>query len=178
MISRKPKLQRQRKIFKQQGKNVPRPTQLNINVATWGRLIKRSSQMPPPYTPGTPPTHQHQQSTSGPHISLNSQQSNILNNNAIQCEFVFMMLYYILHNENEIFTKLILKWLHELAAPPRPPKLDLSQIPSRADVILEMKTNEMRTFTTPDKPSVSVPTTPYMQVVTTPSEVEVCVSHF
>lgn len=43
MISRKPKLQRQRKIFKQQVKNFPRATQMNINVATWGRLLKRSS---------------------------------------------------------------------------------------------------------------------------------------
>lgn len=42
MISRKPKLQRQRKIFKQQGKNFPRATHMNINVATWGRLLKRS----------------------------------------------------------------------------------------------------------------------------------------
>ncbi|XP_018915504.1 serine/threonine-protein kinase N isoform X2 [Bemisia tabaci] len=43
MISRKPKLQRQRKIFKQQIKNFPRANQMNINVATWGRLLKRSS---------------------------------------------------------------------------------------------------------------------------------------
>ncbi|XP_054290402.1 serine/threonine-protein kinase N-like [Macrosteles quadrilineatus] len=43
MISRKPKLQRQRKIFKQQVKNFPRAKQMNINVATWGRLLKRSS---------------------------------------------------------------------------------------------------------------------------------------
>lgn len=43
MISRKPKLQRQRKIFKQQVKNIPRANQMNINVATWGRLLKRSS---------------------------------------------------------------------------------------------------------------------------------------
>lgn len=43
MISRKPKLRRQRKIFKQQVKNFPRATQMNINVATWGRLLKRSS---------------------------------------------------------------------------------------------------------------------------------------
>ncbi|RZF32316.1 hypothetical protein LSTR_LSTR001780 [Laodelphax striatellus] len=43
MISRKPRLQRQRKIFKQQVKNFPRANQMNINIATWGRLIKRSS---------------------------------------------------------------------------------------------------------------------------------------
>ena len=41
MISRKPKLRRQRKIFRQQGK-IPRPEQMNINVATWGRLLKRN----------------------------------------------------------------------------------------------------------------------------------------
>lgn len=43
MISRRPKLQRQRKIFKQEVKNFPRAPQMNINVATWGRLLKRSS---------------------------------------------------------------------------------------------------------------------------------------
>uniref|UniRef100_A0A1B6CRT7 REM-1 domain-containing protein n=1 Tax=Clastoptera arizonana TaxID=38151 RepID=A0A1B6CRT7_9HEMI len=43
MISRRPKLQRQRKIFKQQVKNFPRAKQMNINVATWGRLLKRST---------------------------------------------------------------------------------------------------------------------------------------
>ncbi|XP_025111624.1 serine/threonine-protein kinase N2-like isoform X3 [Pomacea canaliculata] len=42
-LSRKPKLQRQRKIFpKHKGKNFLRPNQMNINVATWGRLIKRA----------------------------------------------------------------------------------------------------------------------------------------
>ncbi|XP_076054610.1 serine/threonine-protein kinase N isoform X3 [Oratosquilla oratoria] len=39
MISRKPKLQRQKKLFRQKGK-MPRPNQMNINVAAWGRLIK------------------------------------------------------------------------------------------------------------------------------------------
>ncbi|XP_041772200.1 serine/threonine-protein kinase N isoform X5 [Anopheles merus] len=44
MISRKPKLQRQRMIFnKQQVKNIPRAKQMNINVATWGRLLKRNT---------------------------------------------------------------------------------------------------------------------------------------
>lgn len=44
MISRKPKLQRQRMIFnKTQSKNIPRARQMNINVATWGRLLKRST---------------------------------------------------------------------------------------------------------------------------------------
>ncbi|XP_066592857.1 serine/threonine-protein kinase N isoform X2 [Prorops nasuta] len=69
MISRKPKLQRQRKIFKQQAKNFPRANQMNINIATWGRLLKRSapslhstrnSESPPavedkPETPGELP---------------------------------------------------------------------------------------------------------------------------
>ena len=41
LITRKPKLRRQRKIFRQQGK-MPRPEQMNINVATWGRLLKRN----------------------------------------------------------------------------------------------------------------------------------------
>lgn len=42
-LSRKPKLQRQRKIFpKHKGKNFLRPGQMNINVATWGRLMKRA----------------------------------------------------------------------------------------------------------------------------------------
>lgn len=43
MISRKPKLQRQRMIFNKQAKNMPRAKQMNINVATWGRLLKRST---------------------------------------------------------------------------------------------------------------------------------------
>lgn len=38
MISRKPKLQRQKKLFRHN--KVPRPNQMNINVAAWGRLIK------------------------------------------------------------------------------------------------------------------------------------------
>merc|ERR1719187_1003196 len=41
LITRKPKLRRQRKIFRQQGK-MPRPEQMNINVATWGRLLKKN----------------------------------------------------------------------------------------------------------------------------------------
>lgn len=48
MISRKPKLQRQRMIFnKQQVKNIPRAKQMNINVATWGRLLKRNTSTTP-----------------------------------------------------------------------------------------------------------------------------------
>ncbi|KAL5288832.1 PKN2 family protein [Megaselia abdita] len=71
MISQKPKLQRQRMIFNKQAKNIPRAKQMNINIATWGRLLKRSTpqnQNPPisrtpssgtvdeePYTPGAQP---------------------------------------------------------------------------------------------------------------------------
>lgn len=48
MISRRPKLQRQRMIFnKQQVKNIPRANQMNINVATWGRLLKRNTAATP-----------------------------------------------------------------------------------------------------------------------------------
>lgn len=45
IISRKPKLQRQRKIFKQQGKNIPRPSygEMHIPAVVLGRLLKRSS---------------------------------------------------------------------------------------------------------------------------------------
>ncbi|KAL4107709.1 hypothetical protein QTP88_018007 [Uroleucon formosanum] len=43
MISRQPRLRRQRKIFKQQAKNFPRANQMNINIAAWSRLLKRSS---------------------------------------------------------------------------------------------------------------------------------------
>ena len=45
MITRKPKLRRQRKIFRQQGK-IPRPDQLNINMAVWARLIQVSLPYP------------------------------------------------------------------------------------------------------------------------------------
>ncbi|XP_071802634.1 serine/threonine-protein kinase N2-like isoform X2 [Asterias amurensis] len=42
-IERRTKLQRQRKIFpKYKGKNFLRANQMNINVATWGRLMKRA----------------------------------------------------------------------------------------------------------------------------------------
>ncbi|KAK5642432.1 hypothetical protein RI129_008599 [Pyrocoelia pectoralis] len=68
MISRRPKLQRQRKIFKQQVKNFPRANQMNINVATWGRLLKRSSPgiqqnrsiIPPPSPPERQPSFEVQ----------------------------------------------------------------------------------------------------------------------
>ncbi|XP_050462796.1 serine/threonine-protein kinase N isoform X5 [Cataglyphis hispanica] len=60
MISRKPKLQRQRKIFKQQVKNFPRANQMNINVATWGRLLKRSA----------PSLHNSRNSESPPTVSF------------------------------------------------------------------------------------------------------------
>ncbi|XP_055609684.1 serine/threonine-protein kinase N isoform X4 [Uranotaenia lowii] len=57
MISRKPKLQRQRMIFnKQQVKNIPRAKQMNINVATWGRLLKRNTNTPAAGTAGAQST--------------------------------------------------------------------------------------------------------------------------
>lgn len=45
IISRKPKLQRQKKIFKQQGKNIPRSSygDMHIPAVVLGRLLKRSS---------------------------------------------------------------------------------------------------------------------------------------
>ncbi|KAK3087214.1 hypothetical protein FSP39_003180, partial [Pinctada imbricata] len=58
-LSRKPKLQRQRKIFpKHKGKNILRANQLNINVATWGRVMKRAMPQQCTETSGTlsPPT--------------------------------------------------------------------------------------------------------------------------
>ncbi|XP_071202615.1 serine/threonine-protein kinase N2 isoform X1 [Salvelinus alpinus] len=43
VIERRSKLQRQKKIFsKQQGKTFLRAPQMNINVATWGRLVRRA----------------------------------------------------------------------------------------------------------------------------------------
>ncbi|XP_022110838.1 serine/threonine-protein kinase N2-like [Acanthaster planci] len=51
-IERRTKLQRQRKIFpKYKGKNFLRANQMNINVATWGRLMKRA--IPPTCTSPT-----------------------------------------------------------------------------------------------------------------------------
>lgn len=45
IISQKPKLQRQKKIFKQQGKNIPRTSygDMHIPAVVLGRLLKRSS---------------------------------------------------------------------------------------------------------------------------------------
>lgn len=62
MISRQPRLRRQRKIFKQQAKNFPRANQMNINIAAWGRLLKRSS----PSIQNSPlvPVQQHSRSHS------------------------------------------------------------------------------------------------------------------
>uniref|UniRef100_A0A8K9X280 protein kinase C n=1 Tax=Oncorhynchus mykiss TaxID=8022 RepID=A0A8K9X280_ONCMY len=43
VIERRSKLQRQKKIFsKQQGKTFLRAPQMNINIATWGRLVRRA----------------------------------------------------------------------------------------------------------------------------------------
>ncbi|CAH1132528.1 unnamed protein product [Ceutorhynchus assimilis] len=44
MISRRPKLQRQERIFKQV---TPRAKQMNINIVTWGRWMKQSSRLQP-----------------------------------------------------------------------------------------------------------------------------------
>jgi hypothetical protein len=43
MISKQPKLQRQKRIFKQV---MPRAKQMNINIVTWGRWMKQSSRIP------------------------------------------------------------------------------------------------------------------------------------
>uniref|UniRef100_T1J1B0 protein kinase C n=1 Tax=Strigamia maritima TaxID=126957 RepID=T1J1B0_STRMM len=58
MISRKPKLQRQRKLFKHKEKNFLRPGQMNINVATWGRLMKRAIPQACSENTTTSPIHQ------------------------------------------------------------------------------------------------------------------------
>ncbi|XP_061094504.1 serine/threonine-protein kinase N2-like isoform X2 [Conger conger] len=58
VIERRPKLQRQKKIFsKQQGKTFLRARQMNINVATWGRLVRRATpsvHSPRPDSPAQP----------------------------------------------------------------------------------------------------------------------------
>ncbi|XP_066602587.1 serine/threonine-protein kinase N-like, partial [Prorops nasuta] len=43
MISKRPKLQRQKRIFKQV---MPRAKQMNINIVTWGRWMKQSTRVP------------------------------------------------------------------------------------------------------------------------------------
>ncbi|KAJ8912963.1 hypothetical protein NQ315_000019, partial [Exocentrus adspersus] len=43
MVSKRPKLRRQKRIFKQV---MPRAKQMNINIVTWGRWMKQSSRMP------------------------------------------------------------------------------------------------------------------------------------
>ncbi|XP_017775641.1 PREDICTED: serine/threonine-protein kinase N isoform X2 [Nicrophorus vespilloides] len=62
MISKRPKLQRQRKIFKQE---ITRANQMNINVATWGRLLKRS-------TPSIPQTNISPTNSLETHFELES----------------------------------------------------------------------------------------------------------
>ncbi|XP_067941075.1 serine/threonine-protein kinase N2-like [Watersipora subatra] len=54
-ISRRPKLKRQIMFPKHKGKNTLRPQQLNINVATWVRLMKRDVPQQQ-NTPSAPPT--------------------------------------------------------------------------------------------------------------------------
>ncbi|XP_034110969.1 serine/threonine-protein kinase N isoform X7 [Drosophila albomicans] len=71
MISQKPKLRRQRMIFnRQQAKNIPRAKQMNINVATWGRLLKRN-----------PPSHGHLTSA-GSTVSVGRASPPLASNNA------------------------------------------------------------------------------------------------
>lgn len=43
MVSKQPKLRRQKRIFKQV---MPRAKQMNINIVTWGRWMKQSSRIP------------------------------------------------------------------------------------------------------------------------------------
>ena len=71
MITRKPKLRRQRKIFRQQGK-IPRPEQMNINVATWGRLLKNLNfQKSIDNSGGSgPPLSMRQESSTGTYLKL------------------------------------------------------------------------------------------------------------
>jgi serine/threonine-protein kinase N2 len=59
MISRKPKLQRQRMIFNKQAKNIPRAKQMNINIATWGRLLRLKSGTNQPQSATSTPTTTH-----------------------------------------------------------------------------------------------------------------------
>lgn len=69
MISRKPKLQRQRMIYNKQAKNMPRAKQMDINIATWGRLLKRSTRSNQQQSQVSTPTSTHPYgngSTTGP----------------------------------------------------------------------------------------------------------------
>lgn len=80
MISRKPKLQRQRMIFNKQAKNMTRAKQMNINVATWGRLLKRS-------TPSI--QNQNSQMSSTPTSALQDNDSNNSNGGPTPVQLVF-----------------------------------------------------------------------------------------
>ncbi|XP_044753309.1 serine/threonine-protein kinase N isoform X1 [Coccinella septempunctata] len=46
MISKRPRLQRQKRIFKE---GLPRAKQMNINIVTWGRWMKKQSARVPPH---------------------------------------------------------------------------------------------------------------------------------
>jgi len=85
-ISIKPKLQRQ-KLFKR--KNFLRPYQMNINVTTWGRLMKRTAS-PTPYqqtiTPPSTATFPIVQ-TSAPQQSVQNQTLPSSNYNSLQPSF-------------------------------------------------------------------------------------------
>lgn len=50
MVTRRPNLHRQQKLFRHKGKNLLRPNQMNLPVATWGRLMKRFSSETSPVT--------------------------------------------------------------------------------------------------------------------------------
>ncbi|KAM8714220.1 hypothetical protein ACLKA7_014371 [Drosophila subpalustris] len=81
MISQKPKLRRQRMIFnRQQAKNIPRAKQMNINVATWGRLLKRNA--PNHVHMGATGNSGHSVERASPPLALGSSSNNNNNNNA------------------------------------------------------------------------------------------------
>lgn len=50
MVTRRPNLHRQQKLFRHKGKNILRPNQMNIPVYTWGRLMKKFISEPAPMT--------------------------------------------------------------------------------------------------------------------------------
>ncbi|XP_066155247.1 serine/threonine-protein kinase N isoform X2 [Euwallacea fornicatus] len=55
MISKRPKLQRQKRIFRQV---MPRANQMNINIVTWGRWMKKHNNQPVPSRQNLPPAEE------------------------------------------------------------------------------------------------------------------------
>ncbi|XP_066250537.1 serine/threonine-protein kinase N isoform X3 [Euwallacea similis] len=55
MISKRPKLQRQKRIFRQV---MPRANQMNINIVTWGRWMKKLNNQPVPSRQNLPPSEE------------------------------------------------------------------------------------------------------------------------